>query len=68
MDTTVALLTSSVAEALIEPSVAVMVVLPGVSAFASPLLLMVATVVLDEAQVTFPVMLRVLPSVYLPIA
>ena len=63
MDTTVALVTSSLVEALIEPSVAVMVVIPGVIAFASPLLLMLATLVLDEVQDTFPVKLRVLPSV-----
>ena len=54
MDTSLASVTSSVAEALIEPSVAVMVVVPGVSALARPVLAMLATVVLDEFQETRP--------------
>ena len=57
MDTIVAFVTSSVVEALMEPRVAVMVVVPGVRALASPLLLILATVVLDELQETFPVRL-----------
>jgi hypothetical protein len=63
MDTIVALETSSVLEPLIEPSVAVMVVDPGVRAFARRLPPIVATAVLDEVQDTCPVTLRVLPSV-----
>lgn len=57
MDTIVALETSSVLEPLIEPSVAVMVVDPGVRAFARPLPPIVATAVLDEVQDTCPVTL-----------
>lgn len=57
MDTIVAFVTSSVVEALMEPSIAVMVVVPGLRAFAKPLLPMVATVVSDELQDTFPVTL-----------
>lgn len=55
MDTIVAFVTVSVVEALTEPSVAVMVVVPGARAFARPLLLIVATAVLDEVQETVPV-------------
>jgi hypothetical protein len=57
MDTIVALETSSVLEPLIEPSVAVMVVDPGVRAFARRLPPIVATAVLDEVQDTCPVTL-----------
>jgi len=56
-DTIVALETSRVLDPLIEPSVAVMVVDPGVSAFARPLRPIVATAVLDEVQDTCPVTL-----------
>ena len=62
MDTSVAFVTSSVVESMREPSVAVMVVVPGVRALASPLLPISATVVLDEVQETCPVTLCVLPS------
>lgn len=55
MDTIVAFVTLSVAEALIEPSVAVIVVVPGVKALAKPLLAIFATAVLDEVQETSPV-------------
>lgn len=57
MDTIVAFVTTSVVEALTERSVAVMVVVPGIRAFAMPLLLTLATVVLDEVQETRPVTL-----------
>ena len=57
MDTIVAFVTSSVVEPLIERSVAVMVAVPGVRAFARPLTPMVATAVLDEVQDTCPVTL-----------
>jgi hypothetical protein len=57
MDTIVALETSSVVNPLIEPSVAVIVVDPGVRAFARPLPPIVATAVLDEVQDTSPVTL-----------
>ena len=57
MDTIVALETSSVLEPLIEPSVAVMVVGPGIRAFARPLPPIDATAVLDEVQDTSPVTL-----------
>ena len=56
-DTIVAFETSSVVEPLIEPRVAVRVVLPGVRPFASPPALMVATAGLDEVQDTCPVTL-----------
>jgi hypothetical protein len=52
MDTIVALETLSVVDPLIEPSVAVMVVDPGVRAFARPLPAIVATAVFDEVQDT----------------
>lgn len=55
IDVIVALVTSSVVEVLMEPSVAVMVVVPGVTPLKRPLLAIVATAVLDEAQDTFPV-------------
>lgn len=57
MDTIVALETSSVAEPLIEFSDAVMVVVPGVKAFARPPAAIVATAVLDELQDTCAVTL-----------
>ena len=57
MDTIVAFVTSSVVDALIEPSAAVMVVVPGLRALAKPLLPIIATMVSDEAQATFPVTL-----------
>lgn len=49
-DTIVAFETSSVVEALMEPSFAVMVVVPGLRALARPLLLIVATALSDEVQ------------------
>lgn len=52
METIVAFVTLRVAEARIEPSVAVMVVVPGVKALARPLLAVFATAVLDEVQET----------------
>lgn len=63
MDTTVAFVTSSVVEPLREPSVAVIVAVPGARALTRPLLAISATAGLDEVQATFPVTLRVLPSV-----
>jgi len=48
------------------PEVAVMVVLPAATAVASPLLLTVATAVLDELQVTCVVISLVEPSAYVP--
>jgi len=57
METIVAFVTLSVAEALIEPTVAVMVVVPGARPLARPLLAIVATAVLDEVQEAFPVTL-----------
>lgn len=57
MDTTVAFVTSSVVEPLMESSAAVMVVVPGVRALARPLLPIVATAVLEEVHETCPVIL-----------
>lgn len=66
MDVTVAEVTVSVVEPVIDPDVAVIDVVPALSAFASPCvgfeLLMVATAVFDEAHVTLLVMFCVLPS------
>ena len=49
-------------------SVAEMLVLPALTAVASPALVMVATPVFEEAQVTEPVRFWVLPSEYVPVA
>ena len=57
MDTIVALETSSVVNPLIESRVAVIVVDPGLTAFARPLPPIVATAVLDEVQDTSAVTL-----------
>lgn len=57
MDTTVASVTSSLAEALREPTVAVMVVVPGAKPCARPWMPILATVVSDEVQETFPLTL-----------
>jgi len=57
MDTIVAFVTSSVVEPLMEPSVAVMVVVPGVRALARPLMPILATAVLEEVHETCPVIL-----------
>lgn len=62
-DTMVALVTSSVVVAVMEPDVAVMVVVPGARPFARPEPAILATVVSDEVQLTEAVMERVLPSV-----
>lgn len=56
-DTSVAFVTLSVVEALMEPSDAVIVVVPGARALARPLLAIPATPVLDEVQETIPVTL-----------
>jgi hypothetical protein len=45
-----------------------MVLVPTATPLASPLALMVATVVVAEAQVTWLVMFWVLPSEYVPVA
>src|SRR5262249_59794306 len=52
----------------IEPETAVMVVEPTAAAVARPALLMVATAVADELQLTNVVRFCVLPSLYLPVA
>jgi len=57
MDTIVTFFTSSVVKPLMEPSVAVMVVVPGVRAWARPLRPIVATAVLEELHETCPVIL-----------
>jgi len=51
-----------------EPNVAVITLVPCATAVAKPLLLMVATVAAEDAQVTVLVRFWVLPSVYLPVA
>ena len=50
----------------IVPEVAVMVAAPAATAVARPLLLMVATDVFDELQVTWVAILKLVPSVYVP--
>lgn len=60
--------TLSVAEAVMEPEVAVMVAVPTPVPVANPLLAMVATVAEDELQVTELVRVCVLPSLYVPVA
>src|ERR1035441_3070184 len=67
--TTVALVTSSVATAPTDPTVAPMVVLPGARPRAKPLPLPIfATAVLDEVHAARVVRSRVLPSLKVPIA
>ncbi len=69
IETRVALVTVSVIDAAIEPTVAVMVQLPGATALARPLLLPIfATVLSDDVQVACPVRSCVLPSLKVPIA
>lgn len=57
IDTSVAFVTLRVVEAVMEPSDAVIVVVPGARALARPLLAIPATPVLDEVQETIPVTL-----------
>jgi hypothetical protein len=72
MDTSVAAVTVSVVDPDMLPSVAVIVVEPGVSDVARPLeppaLLMVATPAVNEFQVTDVVRFCVVPSEYVPVA
>ncbi len=69
MDTRVAFDTVSVTEALADPSVAVIVEVPGARPFARPLVAPTfATPMLDEVQVDCVVRSCVLPSVKVPIA
>jgi hypothetical protein len=56
------LVTVRFVEAVIEPDVACMVVVPTPTLVANPLLLIVATVVIVEAQLTEEVRFSVLPS------
>jgi hypothetical protein len=60
--------TVSVVEALVDPEVAWIVVVPVFTPVARPVLLIVATVVLFELHPTTPVMFSVLPSLYVPVA
>ena len=66
MEVTVAEVTVRVVDPVIDPEVAVMEVVPAVSAFAKHCvgleLLIVATAVFEDAQVTLPVMFCLLPS------
>jgi hypothetical protein len=50
------------------PCVALMVVLPAATAVARPAALMIATPLLEEAQLTWLVMFCALPSEYVPVA
>jgi hypothetical protein len=60
--------TLSVADAVMEPELAMMVALPTPAPVASPLLAIVATAVEDELQITVLVRSCVLPSLYVPVA
>ena len=68
METRVAAVTVRLAVPLMAPRVAVIVALPTVEVLARPPLLMVATLVALEFQVTEPVRFWVLPSLRLPVA
>lgn len=67
METTVALVTVRLAEALTEPEAAVMVVVPGASPEASPALT-VAMLGWEEVHLTCEVISRVVPSLKVPTA
>jgi hypothetical protein len=60
--------TVSVADPLIDPEVAVMVVVPRLTLMARPEALIVATSGLEELQDTLPISACVLPSMYVPVA
>ena len=64
----VAVVTVRVAVPDLVPEVAVMVVVPALTAVARPLLLTVATVALDELQVSAVVISRLVPSENMPAA
>jgi hypothetical protein len=74
--TAIKLITAAVTVKVVDPEtvpeVAVMVLLPAASAFASPcvgmVVLIVATAVFDELQVALPVSFWVVPSLYDPVA
>jgi hypothetical protein len=68
IETSVGALTVSVVEPEIEPELAVMDVLPTAIPVANPAVLIVATPVAEEAQLTELVMFCVLPSEYVPVA
>jgi hypothetical protein len=63
-----AAVTVKVAEPLIAPEVAVMVVLPGAKLVASPPVLTVAIEVAEEVQVAVEVRVCVVPLLYVPVA
>jgi hypothetical protein len=60
--------TVRVVEPMTEPDFAVIVVAPGATLVASPVLLMVATVLADEVQAAELVRSWVVPSLYVPVA
>jgi hypothetical protein len=68
IETSAALLTVSVVDPLTDPSVTVIVVSPYPVLVANPVLLIVATPVFDELQLTDAVRNCVLPSLYVPTA
>ena len=59
---------SDAAALVMLPAIAVIAVFPGAVPVARPVGLMVATPVLDDTQVTLPLMSRVLPSEKVPLA
>ncbi len=68
IDTKVAAVTVSAVEPLIEPEVAVIVVLPCATLVANPAALIVATLVVPELHVTVPVKFCVVLLLYVPVA
>jgi len=68
IETNTGAVTVSVVELLIDPDVAVIVVLPCAAVVASPVVLIVPTFVDEELHATVLVRFWVLPSVYVPVA
>jgi hypothetical protein len=68
MDANIAAVTVSVAEPLIVPEVAVIVVVPCVTVVAKPLVLTVATDVAEDVQVAVFVRFCAVPLLYVPVA
>jgi hypothetical protein len=65
---TTALITVKLAAPLMDPEVAVIVVIPSATPVATPVVATVATTVLEEVHVAEEVKFCVLPSLYVPVA
>ena len=68
IESRVAGVTLKIVEPLVDPEAAVIVLCPVAALAACPVLLIVATAGAELLQVTEPVISRVLPSVYVPVA